>query len=112
MLDETHAATLRLIELVAQAEDVARTDPGTISLAPATQAALRAAHQALLDHDLYLALEAVKQPAPGQVLAAHQRLRQIVTLAFVIGTATNPTFLLEIESRFLDGHPGRRTALN
>lgn len=111
-MDDTHADTLRLIELVAQAEDVARTDTGTISLAPETQAALLAAHQAVLDHDLGQALEAVKQPVPGQVLAAHQRLRQIVTVAFVIGTVTNPTFLSAISSRFLDDHGGGRPLLN
>jgi len=112
-MDETSATTIRMIELVAQAEDVAKANKAATDwLDPRTLAALVAAHQAVLDYDMDVGLEAVKHPEVGQVVAAHERLRQVVALAFVLGAAASPTFVLEIEAYFLNSHPGSRTALN
>jgi hypothetical protein len=106
-VDDLTQATVSALEVMADAEDASKTIDPAGWLDPRTVALLEAARQSVQDLDMDIAMEAVKHPQPGQLLAAHERLRQAVALNWLLVAVGRPSFALEVADTMLTTRIGR-----
>ena len=108
MLDPKNES-LRILEIIASAEDYARAHATTDWLSPITLAALATVAQYVEDIEIPTT-DDIKHS--DQQIAAHERLRAASALHWILGAVRSQAFCLEVSDTFLTGRVGRTTPYN